>query len=265
MFGSSSDTAVSAGRGRYPHPQLRSREITARKPARRAGPGDLLRAMAERVVAAAGSMPVAVVSNAREVRAWAVGRGLTVLEDPGSLDEAAAARAPLGGWRRLRPGDRRPCRSTSGHQPGAPGPGRERPGGGRRPVPPRTTGPRCCRSPPRCRPSVLPTAPDRSGCTPPPPGLPGWPSGCSAIGHWAGTWTLPRTLSACPSPGGRRAAPGPPGRVSRPVASYLSRPRRGGHGRPGRPPAGPGHRRPPGRHRLRLRGTWRSGSPPGVR
>jgi 2-phospho-L-lactate guanylyltransferase len=56
-------------------------------PARRA---DLLRAMAENVVTAAGTMPVAVVSNAREVRAWAVALGLLVLDDPGTLDLAAA-------------------------------------------------------------------------------------------------------------------------------------------------------------------------------
>ena len=52
---------------------------------------DLLRGMAENVVAAAGSMPVAVVSNAGEVRRWAAALGLTVLDDPGSLDLAAAA------------------------------------------------------------------------------------------------------------------------------------------------------------------------------
>lgn len=57
-------------------------------PAQRA---DLLRAMAENVVAAAGTMPVAVVSNAREVRSWAATLGLTVLDDPGTLDLAAAA------------------------------------------------------------------------------------------------------------------------------------------------------------------------------
>jgi 2-phospho-L-lactate guanylyltransferase len=51
---------------------------------------ELLRTMADNVVAAAGSMPVAVVSNAREVRAWAAALGLTVLDDPGTLDLAAA-------------------------------------------------------------------------------------------------------------------------------------------------------------------------------
>ncbi len=34
---------------------------------------------------------MAVVSNAREVRSWAVALGLTVLDDPGTLDLAAAA------------------------------------------------------------------------------------------------------------------------------------------------------------------------------
>ena len=52
---------------------------------------ELLRSMAENVVGAAGSMPVAVVSNAREVRRWAAALGLTVLDDPGSLDLAAVA------------------------------------------------------------------------------------------------------------------------------------------------------------------------------
>jgi 2-phospho-L-lactate guanylyltransferase len=55
----------------------------------------LLRLMAERVVGAAGSMPVAVVSSAPEVRAWAASMGLVVIDDPGSLDGAAAAGA---GW-----------------------------------------------------------------------------------------------------------------------------------------------------------------------
>jgi 2-phospho-L-lactate guanylyltransferase len=47
--------------------------------------------MAENVVAAAGAMPVAVVSDATEVRRWAATLGLTVLDDPGTLDLAAAA------------------------------------------------------------------------------------------------------------------------------------------------------------------------------
>lgn len=57
-------------------------------PVRRA---ELLRAMADNVVAAAGPMPIAVVSNAGEVRRWAADLGLTVLDDPGTLDLAAAA------------------------------------------------------------------------------------------------------------------------------------------------------------------------------
>jgi 2-phospho-L-lactate guanylyltransferase len=56
-------------------------------PGRRA---DLVRAMAENVVAAAGPLPVAVVSNARDVRRWAAALGLTVLDDPGTLNLAAA-------------------------------------------------------------------------------------------------------------------------------------------------------------------------------
>jgi 2-phospho-L-lactate guanylyltransferase len=55
----------------------------------------LLRRMAERVVRAAGDLPVAVVSGAPEVRAWAASLGLAVIDDPGSLDGAAAAGA---GW-----------------------------------------------------------------------------------------------------------------------------------------------------------------------
>jgi 2-phospho-L-lactate guanylyltransferase len=57
-------------------------------PGRRA---ELLRAMAENVVAAAGPMRVAVVSNAGEVRRWAAELGLTVIDDPGTLNLAAAA------------------------------------------------------------------------------------------------------------------------------------------------------------------------------
>jgi 2-phospho-L-lactate guanylyltransferase len=70
-------------------------------PARRA---TLLRAMAENVVAAAGALPVAVVSDAREVRLWAAARRLTVLDDPGTLDLAAAAGlgwAAAGGFDRV--------------------------------------------------------------------------------------------------------------------------------------------------------------------
>lgn len=56
----------------------------------------LLEAMAERVVGAAGDLPVVVVSSAPEVRSWAGALGLGVLDDPGSLD--AAARVGLDHW-----------------------------------------------------------------------------------------------------------------------------------------------------------------------
>jgi 2-phospho-L-lactate guanylyltransferase len=49
------------------------------------------REMATRVVAAAGPHPVAVVTSAPEVVAWAAALGCDVVADPGSLDRAAAA------------------------------------------------------------------------------------------------------------------------------------------------------------------------------
>jgi len=49
------------------------------------------RRMAERVVAAAAHVDVAVVSDAPDVRAWAASLDLTILDDPGSLDGAASA------------------------------------------------------------------------------------------------------------------------------------------------------------------------------
>jgi 2-phospho-L-lactate guanylyltransferase len=49
-----------------------------------------LRLMADRVLDAASPMPVVVVSSAPEVRAWADERGTEVIDDPGSLDGAAA-------------------------------------------------------------------------------------------------------------------------------------------------------------------------------
>jgi 2-phospho-L-lactate guanylyltransferase len=52
---------------------------------------DLARRLADGVAAAAGSMPVVVVTGADDVREWAVGRGLDVIDDPGSLDGAARA------------------------------------------------------------------------------------------------------------------------------------------------------------------------------
>ena len=51
---------------------------------------DLGRRLAARVVDAGGELPIVVVTSAPEVAAWASGRGCTVLDDPGSLDAAAA-------------------------------------------------------------------------------------------------------------------------------------------------------------------------------
>jgi 2-phospho-L-lactate guanylyltransferase len=52
---------------------------------------DLARRMADVVLAAAGSLPVAVVTSAPEVVAWARGHGAQVVGDPGGLDAAVAA------------------------------------------------------------------------------------------------------------------------------------------------------------------------------
>lgn len=49
----------------------------------RQGRADLSRAMAERVLAAADPLPVAVVCDDDEVAAWAVGHGAMVLPEPG--------------------------------------------------------------------------------------------------------------------------------------------------------------------------------------
>jgi 2-phospho-L-lactate guanylyltransferase len=49
------------------------------------------RAMAERVVQAAGTRPVVVVTSAPEVITWAADLGVAVVPDPGSLDGAAQA------------------------------------------------------------------------------------------------------------------------------------------------------------------------------
>ncbi|MBM3671942.1 MAG: 2-phospho-L-lactate guanylyltransferase [Actinobacteria bacterium] len=49
-----------------------------------------LRLMADRVLDAAAPLTVIVVSSAPEVRAWAVERGVEVVDDAGSLDAAAA-------------------------------------------------------------------------------------------------------------------------------------------------------------------------------
>lgn len=51
---------------------------------------DLARKLADRVGAASGELPTIVVSSAPDVRDWARQRGLDVLDDPGSLDEAAS-------------------------------------------------------------------------------------------------------------------------------------------------------------------------------
>jgi len=51
----------------------------------------LARSMAECVVNAAGARPVAVVSSSSEVIAWAREHRYDVVDDPGSLDAAAAA------------------------------------------------------------------------------------------------------------------------------------------------------------------------------
>jgi len=73
---------------------IRSFEAGKSRLGARLDPGsraDLLRAMAENVVAAAGPLPVAVVSGDGEVRHWATALGLAVVDDPGSLNLAAAA------------------------------------------------------------------------------------------------------------------------------------------------------------------------------
>jgi len=49
------------------------------------------RTMAERVVAAAGSRPVVIVSSAPEVISWARALGVAQVNDPGTLDLAADA------------------------------------------------------------------------------------------------------------------------------------------------------------------------------
>jgi 2-phospho-L-lactate/phosphoenolpyruvate guanylyltransferase len=49
----------------------------------------LARKLADRVGAAAGELPTVVVSSAPDVREWARARGLDVVDDPGTLDQAA--------------------------------------------------------------------------------------------------------------------------------------------------------------------------------
>jgi 2-phospho-L-lactate/phosphoenolpyruvate guanylyltransferase len=47
--------------------------------------------MADQVLAAAGQLPVVIVSSADDVRAWAARHGVTVIDDSTSLDRAVAA------------------------------------------------------------------------------------------------------------------------------------------------------------------------------
>jgi 2-phospho-L-lactate guanylyltransferase len=52
---------------------------------------ELAERMADRVLAAVGTLPVVVVSSADDVRAWGDRHGVTVIDDPGGLDAAATA------------------------------------------------------------------------------------------------------------------------------------------------------------------------------
>ena len=52
---------------------------------------ELARRLAECVVTAAADLPVLVVSSDDDVRRWAAARPVAILDDPGSLDGAAAA------------------------------------------------------------------------------------------------------------------------------------------------------------------------------
>jgi 2-phospho-L-lactate guanylyltransferase len=51
----------------------------------------LAQRLADTVVHAAGNAPVVIVTSAPEVEEWALGHGLGVEPDPGTLDDAAAA------------------------------------------------------------------------------------------------------------------------------------------------------------------------------
>jgi 2-phospho-L-lactate guanylyltransferase len=51
----------------------------------------LARAMAERVVEAAGTRPIIVVTSAPDVGAWCADRSIATVDDPGTLDTAADA------------------------------------------------------------------------------------------------------------------------------------------------------------------------------
>jgi 2-phospho-L-lactate guanylyltransferase len=52
---------------------------------------ELARRLADRVAAASAELPTVVVSSASDVCDWARARGLDVLDDPATLDDAAAA------------------------------------------------------------------------------------------------------------------------------------------------------------------------------
>jgi 2-phospho-L-lactate guanylyltransferase len=52
---------------------------------------ELAEHMADRVLAAAGPLPVVVVSSAEDVRAWGDRHHVTVIDDPGGLDAAVTA------------------------------------------------------------------------------------------------------------------------------------------------------------------------------
>jgi 2-phospho-L-lactate guanylyltransferase len=51
----------------------------------------LARMMADRVVDAAGTRPIVVVTSAADVIAWCAGRSIATIDDPGTLDAAADA------------------------------------------------------------------------------------------------------------------------------------------------------------------------------
>src|SRR4051812_35952885 len=73
---------------------IRAFALGKRRLARHLAPGEraeLARELAECVVAAAVGLPVLVVSSDDDVRGWAAGRPVAIIDDPGSLDGAAAA------------------------------------------------------------------------------------------------------------------------------------------------------------------------------
>ena len=66
----------------------KARLADALEPAERAA---LARRLAERVLQAAAPLPVVIVSSDPDVRDWAARQHATVIDDPGTLDDAAAA------------------------------------------------------------------------------------------------------------------------------------------------------------------------------